>query len=475
MLIVLSILILSNLNAQAQTFTFESNELKKIELRKGIPFFKDSLSFESLYQYLLEMEENNVPKSMGRSDEQPCESLNPVLSSFESLKGYESLRKVQVLTECEELERASNPEEISEPVIGDPVLASLFNAKGQLWIDETIFYFKSSDRVFVIDNNDISAIDDIDNNRYFGNTNITEFGGDEGKADFEFIVQDNNTVAFEFTGVQQDGQDIHWEFGDGHTGIGNSINHNYSSSGNYTVCASVVAMENGQQITIDQSCKQISLDDEEALCFFKINKNQTEDGKFCFSLQGFLGMQAVTANWNFGDGSTSTELAPCHDYYCNKTYNLSVSGESSTGCTFNRNKLINVTSFDCCDALASKTQTVLFGQYMLKVKLHQLPLPIIGRTIVSSRHYKRRNNKYKRSKALIKNTINGNVYLSDEQNCKCEHPIYMNQVEQKYKSWLITNYKVGKYFQAKREDPWYGKVYINGTLRFTGAVNASCN
>lgn len=474
MLIVLPILMFSNLNTKAQTFSFESNELNKLEIRKGIPFIKDSLSFESLYQYLLEMEENNLPKSMNRTEEQPCDRLNPILSSFEGIKGYESLRNAQVLIECEELDHASNPADISEPMIGDPVLATLFNAKGQLWIDETIFYFKSSDRVFVISNSDVSAIDDIDNDRYYGNTNITEFRGDEGKADFEFIVQENNAVVFEFTGVQQDGQDILWEFGDGHTSIGNNANHNYSSGGNYTVCVSIIIMENGQQITIDQSCKQISLEDEEALCFFKINKNQTEDGQICFSLQGF-GMQAVTANWNFGDGSTSTELAPCHDYSCNKTYNLSVSGKSTTGCTFNRNKIINITSFDCCDALASKNQTVLFGQYMLKVKLHQLPLPIIGRTIVSSRHYKRRNNKYKRSKALIKNTINGNVYLSDEQNCKCEHPVYMNQVEQKYKSWLITNYKVGKYFQAKREDPWYGKVYINGTLRFTGAVNASCN
>lgn len=464
-----------NFISNAQSISFDEIELKKINLRKGIPYFKDSISFESFYTYLTQLEDQTSVGSKDQSEEEDCSNLNPLLKSYENIKGYTSLRQIQNNIECLELEQNKSPQEMTEPIIGDPVLASLINAEGLLWIDETIFYFKDSKKVFVIDNDDHPALESINEHSYHENPNVRLFNGDMGEADFEYYVQENGSVSFTFNGLLSNEQTVHWDFGDGNTGTGKNVIHSYAEDGNYNVCVSIKAQEDGQQITVDKNCKQINLEDEEPFCFFSIHKDQGEDGKVCFSLKGYGGMYAVSADWDFGDGNNSENLTPCHSYYCNKKYTVTVKGVSNTGCTFSRTKKVSVTSFDCCDALASKTQTAIYGQSMLKVRLHQLPLPIIGRTIVSSRHYKRKNNRYKRSKALIKNTINGNVYLSDEQNCKCEHPIYMNQVEQKYKSWLITNYKVGKYFQAKREDLWYGKVYINGSLRFTGAVNTSCN
>ena len=467
--------LLAHLHTQAQVFSFEAAELAKLSIRAGMPYLQDSTEFETLYRYLNNMEQESVSNSERSQSDDDCNSINPVLKSFENTKGYNSLRSVQLAQECSELSNGISPEKMSPPIIGDPVLASFFNSKGQLWIGETIFYIKASDRIFVISNNDLKAIESIDNYSYQENPNVVFFGGDVGKADFEYYTQENGSVNFLFNGVLQSGQEVFWELGDGNTASGQSVNHNYSGSSEYTVCVSILSEENGEMITIDKACKTISFETDTQNCIFFIKKDQQEDGKVCFKLNGLGGKYAVSANWNFGDGSTSDELAPCHDYYCNKSYLLSVNGTANTGCTFNRSRIVRVTTFDCCDALASKSETVLFGEYMIKVHLYQLPLPIIGRTIVSTRHYKRRNNKYRRSKALIKNTINGNIYMSDEQNCKCEHPLYMNQVEQKYKSWLITNYKVGHFFQAKREDLWYGKVYINGSLRYTGAVDTSCN
>ena len=454
-----------------QSFELQAEQLAKMSFKQDIPYFKDSTDFESLYQYLKDLESSSFAENYESSS---CLDEFPFLESFEKTKSFQSLHTKQMLNECEALELGVAPESLPESFIPDPILASLFNKKGQIWIDETIIYFAAANRVFVIEKNDLNGLKEIEAGTYQNNPNINLYlGGEEAKADFDYSIISDYVLQFEFTGILSAGQYVQWEI-EGMTYNTLETLHNFGAAGTYTACISILADENGETITIDKLCKEIVLEDQ-VTCPFYIKKNEQANGLVCFQLLSLGADQAISYNWNFGDGNTSNSSAPCHTYPCSSNYLVQVSGKTQSGCTYNENLNLKLNSFECCDYFASKTNQVYYEDYMLKITLKQLPLPIIGRTIVSTRVYKKKGNKYKKTKAWIKNSITGVVFTKDQGGCKCMNPIEMDKTEIKYKKWLSTHYTVGDFFQAKKDQPWTGRVYINGQLKYNGQVNVNCD
>ncbi len=140
-----------------------------------------------------------------------------------------------------------------------------------------------------------------------------------------------------------------WDFGDGGTSTAANPTHSYASAGSYTVTLTG---------TSDHGCTQdFSLD-------LVVHDSPTAD--FEFSVAGFSSADGATGGcianpvifentstipapeviagsfWNFGDGSTSTEFAPSHEYLVSGTYTVTLTVISEFGCTSTITKTIEM-------------------------------------------------------------------------------------------------------------------------------------
>jgi len=104
-----------------------------------------------------------------------------------------------------------------------------------------------------------------------------------------------------------------WFFGDGSQQFGNSITHNYSSSGNYSLTA-IVTDTTG---CIDTITSNVQIPDMPLASF----QAQTTP---CFQLITINNNSQFSNNytWFFGDGSTSNLTAPTHNYASNGMYTI---------------------------------------------------------------------------------------------------------------------------------------------------------
>ena len=117
-----------------------------------------------------------------------------------------------------------------------------------------------------------------------------------------------------------------WDFGDGSTGKGRIISHQYDSAGTYYVKMKASA-EGGEAITYDTVVvykrpvvnfevdpKLVMLPDQKMNCYNFTN-------------------HATRYEWDFGDGSqTSTKEAPSHQYSALGVYTVTLSAWSDKGC-----------------------------------------------------------------------------------------------------------------------------------------------
>ncbi|NPA33970.1 MAG: PKD domain-containing protein [Chlorobi bacterium] len=130
----------------------------------------------------------------------------------------------------------------------------------------------------------------------------------------------NNPVSFSSTSSGNISS-YFWDFGDGHTGNGSSIQHQYASTGSFTVRHIVITPEGCS----DTAIQTISL-------------QSPPIAGFSFSVQSGYTVsfhdQSQYANswyWNFGDGNTSTVQNPTHTYQSAGTYIVTQQVSNSCG------------------------------------------------------------------------------------------------------------------------------------------------
>lgn len=161
--------------------------------------------------------------------------------------------------------------------------------------------------------------------------------------------------AIEFAGSAKDdaGKEVtkdivyEWDFGDGIRATGQTVSHAYRASGMYTVKLTVKtaaqAKETRPKLEVKQTT-QIEIIVTAALSV-AISASVTEgpvplEVSFTAEVQGI----AASYNWDFGDGSTSTEVNPTHTFTTEGTYTVKLVVTAPDGSTASAEKTITVTA-----------------------------------------------------------------------------------------------------------------------------------
>ena len=117
-----------------------------------------------------------------------------------------------------------------------------------------------------------------------------------------------------------------WSFGDGNTSTNEHPIHNYSTQGIYEVVLTVTSNNNCEQI----ATQYVTVDPTPIAAF------TTADVCFGNAVVLTNTTAVVTAGitylWEFGDGNTSTEVNPIHDYIASGDYNIALTVTTPEGC-----------------------------------------------------------------------------------------------------------------------------------------------
>ncbi len=119
---------------------------------------------------------------------------------------------------------------------------------------------------------------------------------------------------------------ITWHFGDGHEGDGQNPIHTYLEPGTYQVCLVVVDSEG----CVSEECHQVTVGEPECNATFTF---EIEGGTVFFNNNSTGGTQHTTWLWQFGDGGTSTEENPQHEYNQSGVYTVClIMTDTTNGC-----------------------------------------------------------------------------------------------------------------------------------------------
>ena len=149
------------------------------------------------------------------------------------------------------------------------------------------------------------------------------------------------TVDFTNNSTNTTDYTFEWDFGDG-TPTSSQINptHNYTAVGSYTVTLTATEIATGCPTT-ETKTNFVSIGEN----FAEFVSALVDDGDCnTTTIQFTLVGDAVSAAWDFGDGSTSTDLNPVHSYTAQGCFTPSVTVMTSDGCSGSK------TADDCINA-----------------------------------------------------------------------------------------------------------------------------
>ncbi len=154
------------------------------------------------------------------------------------------------------------------------------------------------------------------------------------------------TVSF-WDGGSWGASDWSWDFGDGNTGSGPQVVHEYAAAGTYTVCLTIT----GQDGCTASYCEDIVVSDEE-FCYVVIYAQPTTDIPLTFEFfsESWTNDQAGTWEWDFGDATTSNEANPVHTFNQYGDYEVCLTYTTSTGCTATSCQTFSLTDPADCEA-----------------------------------------------------------------------------------------------------------------------------
>lgn len=117
-----------------------------------------------------------------------------------------------------------------------------------------------------------------------------------------------------------------WHFGDGTEGDGNDPYHTYEEPGTYLVCLIITDSEG----CVSDVCHEVTVGEPECNATFNF---EVENGTVFFNNNSTGGTQHTTWLWEFGDGNTSTEENPQHEYNQSGMYTVCLfMTDTTNGC-----------------------------------------------------------------------------------------------------------------------------------------------
>jgi len=151
---------------------------------------------------------------------------------------------------------------------------------------------------------------------------------------FTFVA---NGLGVDFTDTTQGNQGAPqvWDFGDGNTGTGSPVHHDYAAAGNYAVTLTVTD-STGKTVPIQQ---QVAVTQPIQASF-----TATVNGRGVDFTDTSTGGQIVSQSWDFGDGSDPGNGSPTHHDYIgdNTSFNVVLTVTDSTGQTATSQQTITV-------------------------------------------------------------------------------------------------------------------------------------
>lgn len=142
------------------------------------------------------------------------------------------------------------------------------------------------------------------------------------------------TVAFDGSASTDPDGDLvaySWDFGDGSTGTGASASHSYDSEGTYNVTLTVTDNDGAQDA--DSTTAVIGSGNLAPVADAggPYSGTQGLDIQFDGSGSSDADGSIVAYQWDFGDGSVSTDQNPTHSYAASGTYNLTLTVYDDSG------------------------------------------------------------------------------------------------------------------------------------------------
>jgi PKD repeat protein len=136
-------------------------------------------------------------------------------------------------------------------------------------------------------------------------------------------------TTFNFEGYSQGTNIISWvwEMGDGSFAFGQNVSHTYTRPGVYNVCLTVSTADR----CTSRTCKQVTVRPPSNNCF--ANFRYSRQGNTLAFVNLSQGAPPVTYIWNFGDGTTSTEINPFKSYNRPGLYAACLTIRDGNGCT----------------------------------------------------------------------------------------------------------------------------------------------
>lgn len=130
------------------------------------------------------------------------------------------------------------------------------------------------------------------------------------KADFSWYIEGNNKTVDFTDGSSSNVTGWYWTFGDGTYKADQNVSHDFDQPGSYNVCLTVFSDNDG---TSDNKCVQIVIG--QGACsvvseFSYFIDSKTDSVKFTDKSKGDFDVHY----WNFGDGVTSSDINPSHQY-----------------------------------------------------------------------------------------------------------------------------------------------------------------
>ena len=170
-------------------------------------------------------------------------------------------------------------------------------------------------------------------------------------ANFTYDSLPGSPLSYNFTAIFPGLNSYSWDFGDGTTASGQTVSHTYSLSGTYIVC---LVVDDGAGC-VDTSCVPIFVGSSPPppLCDASFSLLPTGGPLNCFSPDNPSPTSVYL--WDFGDGTTSTDMIPCHAFPGSGVYQVCLTvTDALTGCVDSSCQSV-VSGGNVCNALFSYT------------------------------------------------------------------------------------------------------------------------
>ncbi len=165
---------------------------------------------------------------------------------------------------------------------------------------------------------------------------VTGSGGNPVNCTANFWSVDSANYVYFINSSTGSNLNYYWDFGDGSSSTQMHPNHMYASAGTYTVCLTV--WDNAGNCA-DTLCSVVTVTGSTGgpacsagYVWFVDSTFNTGSTNTVYMFNTSTGNN-LTYSWDFGDGNTSNQAYPTHQYQQNGTYTVCLTVDDGAGCT----------------------------------------------------------------------------------------------------------------------------------------------